>query len=82
MREPPAINLFSRTKHGADRIARKLDACKIKTATLHSNKSQNHRLRSLAAFKAGEVRVLVATDIAARGIDVDGISHVVTSTSP
>ena len=76
------VLVFSRTKHGADRIARKLEACKITTATLHSNKSQNHRLRSLAAFKAGEVRVLVATDIAARGIDVDGISHVVNFDFP
>jgi ATP-dependent RNA helicase RhlE len=76
------VLVFSRTKHGADRIARKLEACKITNATLHSNKSQNHRLRSLKAFKAGEVRVLVATDIAARGIDVTGISHVVNYDFP
>jgi ATP-dependent RNA helicase RhlE len=74
--------VFSRTKHGADRISRKLEASGIKVATLHSNKTQNHRLRSLKAFKAGEVRVLVATDIAARGIDVTGISHVVNYDFP
>ncbi len=76
------VLVFSRTKHGADRIARKLESVGIKTGTLHSNRSQNQRLRALAAFKAGEVRVLVATDIAARGIDVDGISHVVNYDFP
>jgi len=81
----PGLNMvlvFSRTKHGADRIARKLDQCGIKSATLHSNRSQNQRLRALADFKSGAVRVLVATDIAARGIDVDGISHVVNFDFP
>jgi len=77
-----SVLVFSRTKHGADRISRKLEASGIKVATLHSNKTQNHRLRSLKAFKAGEVRVLVATDIAARGIDVTGISHVVNYDFP
>ena len=77
-----SVLIFSRTKHGADRIARKLEASHIKTGTLHSNKSQNQRLRALKEFKAGEVRVLVATDIAARGIDVDGISHVVNFDFP
>jgi ATP-dependent RNA helicase RhlE len=81
----PAMNMvlvFSRTKHGADRIARKLEQSSISSATLHSNRSQNQRLRALKAFKDGEVRVLVATDIAARGIDVDGISHVVNFDFP
>jgi ATP-dependent RNA helicase RhlE len=81
----PAMNMvlvFSRTKHGADRIARKLEQSGISSATLHSNRSQNQRLRALKAFKDGEVRVLVATDIAARGIDVDGISHVVNFDFP
>ncbi len=81
----PAMNMvlvFSRTKHGADRIARKLEQSGITSATLHSNRSQNQRLRALKAFKDGEVRVLVATDIAARGIDVDGISHVVNFDFP
>src|SRR4051812_37414077 len=76
------VLVFSRTKHGADRIARKLESVGVKTGTLHSNRSQNQRLRALASFKAGEVRVLVATDIAARGIDVDGISHVVNYDFP
>jgi ATP-dependent RNA helicase RhlE len=81
----PAMNMvlvFSRTKHGADRIARQLDREGITTATLHANRSQNQRLRALADFKSGAVRVLVATDIAARGIDVDGISHVINFDFP
>ncbi|MEY2466748.1 MAG: ATP-dependent helicase RhlE [Verrucomicrobiota bacterium] len=81
----PGMNMvlvFSRMKHGADRIARNLEQQGIKTATLHSNRSQNQRLRALKDFKSGAVRVLVATDIAARGIDVDGISHVVNYDFP
>ena len=76
------VLVFSRMKHGADRIARNLEQHGIKTATLHSNRSQNQRLRALKDFKSGAVRVLVATDIAARGIDVDGISHVVNFDFP
>jgi ATP-dependent RNA helicase RhlE len=76
------VLVFSRTKHGADRIARKLEASGITTGTLHSNRSQNQRLRALQEFKEGKVRVLVATDIAARGIDVDGISHVINYDFP
>jgi ATP-dependent RNA helicase RhlE len=76
------VLIFSRTKHGADRIARQLEAKGIRTGTLHSNRSQNQRLRALKDFKSGAVRVLVATDIAARGIDVDGISHVVNFDFP
>jgi len=76
------VLVFSRTKHGADRIARKLEQDGIRCATLHANRSQNQRLRALKDFKAGTVRVLVATDIAARGIDVDGISHVVNFDFP
>ena len=76
------VLVFTRTKHGADRIARRLEAANIRTATLHSNRSQNQRLRALQDFKDGKVRVLVATDIAARGIDVDGISHVVNYDFP
>jgi Superfamily II DNA and RNA helicases len=76
------VLVFSRTKHGADRIARRLEQRGIPTATLHSNRSQNQRLRALKAFKDGQVRVLVATDIAARGIDVDNISHVVNFDFP
>ncbi|MEN9676914.1 MAG: hypothetical protein RIS76_2810 [Verrucomicrobiota bacterium] len=81
----PGLNMvlvFSRMKHGADRIARRLEQNGIATATLHSNRSQSQRLRALADFKSGAVRVLVATDIAARGIDVDGISHVVNYDFP
>jgi len=77
-----SVLVFSRTKHGADRIARKLESSGIKSATLHSNRTQGQRLRALGAFKAGEVQVLVATDIAARGIDVDGISHVINYDFP
>jgi len=76
------VLVFTRTKHGADRIAKRLEAGGIKTGTIHSNRSQNQRLRALKDFKAGTVRVLVATDIAARGIDVDGISHVVNYDFP
>jgi ATP-dependent RNA helicase RhlE len=76
------VLVFSRMKHGADRIAQKLEYDGIRTATLHSNRSQNQRLRALNDFKSGAVRVLVATDIAARGIDVDGISHVVNYDFP
>jgi ATP-dependent RNA helicase RhlE len=76
------VLVFPRTKHGADRLARRLEASGIKTGTIHSNRSQNQRLRALKDFKSGAVRVLVATDIAARGIDVDGISHVVNYDFP
>ena len=81
----PELNMvlvFSRMKHGADRIARSLEAKGITTATLHSNRSQGQRLKALKDFKSGAVRVLVATDIAARGIDVDGISHVINYDFP
>ena len=76
------VLVFSRMKHAADRLARQLEQAGIRTATLHSNRSQNQRLRALQDFKSGAVRVLVATDIAARGIDVDGISHVVNYDFP
>ena len=76
------VLVFSRMKHGADRIAKQLEQQGIRTATLHSNRSQSQRLRALKDFKSGAVRVLVATDIAARGIDVDGISHVVNFDFP
>ncbi|MFO1488601.1 MAG: DEAD/DEAH box helicase [Verrucomicrobiota bacterium] len=76
------VLVFSRMKHGADRLARQLEQKGVRTATLHSNRSQNQRLKALKDFKSGAVRVLVATDIAARGIDVDGISHVVNYDFP
>jgi len=76
------VLVFSRMKHAADRLARQLEHAGVRCATLHSNRSQNQRLRALKDFKDGAVRVLVATDIAARGIDVDGISHVVNYDFP
>jgi ATP-dependent RNA helicase RhlE len=76
------VLVFVRMKHAADRLSRQLERSGIRTATLHSNRSQNQRLRALRDFKDGDVRVLVATDIAARGIDVDGISHVVNFDFP
>jgi superfamily II DNA/RNA helicase len=74
--------IFTRTKHGADKVARSLARSGIGAEAIHGNKSQNQRERVLAAFRKGEVRTLVATDIAARGIDVDGISHVVNFDLP
>ncbi len=76
------VLVFSRMKHAADRVARQLEQKGIRCATLHSNRSQNQRLKALKDFKSGAVRVLVATDIAARGIDVDGISHVINYDFP
>jgi ATP-dependent RNA helicase RhlE len=69
--------VFSRTKHGADRIVKHLDMDGIAASAIHGNKAQNARERALAAFRDGSAPVLVATDIAARGIDVDGVTHVI-----
>ncbi len=74
--------VFSRTKHGSDRIVRQLGNAGIVAEAIHGNKSQPQRERALAAFKAGTCRVLVATDIAARGIDVSGVSHVINYELP
>jgi ATP-dependent RNA helicase RhlE len=74
--------VFARTKHGADKIAKTLLRNGIRAAALHSNKSQSVRLRTLAEFKSTKPPVLVATDIAARGLDVDGISHVINYELP
>ena len=74
--------VFTRTKHGADKVVRGLAKAGISAHAIHGNKSQNQRERVLAAFRQGEVLTLVATDIAARGIDVDGISHVVNFDLP
>lgn len=68
--------VFTRTKHGADRVAKELNKAGIPADAIHGNKSQNYRQRTLAAFKADKLKVLVATDLAARGIDVDGVTHV------
>lgn len=74
--------VFTRTKHGADKVVRGLAKAGISAHAIHGNKSQNQRERVLAAFRKGEVLTLIATDIAARGIDVDGISHVVNFDLP
>jgi superfamily II DNA/RNA helicase len=74
--------VFTRTKHGADKVVRALAKAGLDAAAIHGNKSQGQRERVLAAFRAGTVRTLVATDIAARGIDVEGISHVVNYDLP
>ena len=74
--------VFTRTKHGADKVARHLEAVGQPVAAIHGNKSQSQRERALAAFRNGHIRVLVATDVAARGIDVDGVTHVVNFELP
>jgi superfamily II DNA/RNA helicase len=76
------VLVFTRTKHGADKVTRRLVEAGISAEAIHGNKSQGQRERALAAFRSGKVRTLVATDIAARGIDVDGISHVVNFDLP
>ena len=74
--------VFTRTKHGANRVVEYLEKRRIVAAAIHGNKSQGARTRALDGFKRGDVRVLVATDLAARGIDVDGISHVINFDLP
>ncbi|WP_374307026.1 DEAD/DEAH box helicase [Methylocella sp.] len=74
--------VFTRTKRGADKVAQHLEEAGIAAAAIHGNKSQSQRERSLASFRAGRVRALVATDIAARGIDVDAVTHVVNFELP
>jgi ATP-dependent RNA helicase RhlE len=74
--------VFTRTKHGADRVAKGLDEAGISALAIHGNKSQGQRERALAAFRSGQARALVATDIAARGIDIDDVSHVVNFELP
>jgi len=71
------VIVFTRTKRGADRVARSLEQVGVEAASIHGDKSQGQRERALADFKAGKVRALVATDIAARGIDIDAVTHVV-----
>lgn len=83
--EDPEIDralVFTRTKHGADKVVRKLMAKNFPAQAIHGNKSQSQRLKALAAFKSGDCRILVATDIAARGIDIVGISHVINFEMP
>ena len=74
--------VFTRTKHGADKVCKFLENAGHRSAALHGNKSQGQRERALGAFRDGKVKVLVATDIAARGIDIDGVSHVVNYELP
>ena len=71
------VLVFTRTKHGADKVVRALQKSGFAAEAIHGNKSQNQRERVLAAFRDGKLRILIATDIAARGIDVDGVSHVI-----
>jgi ATP-dependent RNA helicase RhlE len=74
--------VFTRTKRGADRVAKTLEEAGVEAAAIHGNKSQGQRERALAAFRGGRTRVLVATDIAARGIDIDDVTHVVNFELP
>jgi ATP-dependent RNA helicase RhlE len=76
------VLIFSRTKHGADRIVKLLAGSGIPANAIHGNKSQPQRERALAEFKSGKVKIMVATDIAARGIDVSGVSHVINFELP
>jgi len=81
-KEIEQVLLFSRTKHGADRIVRNLRNKKIESAAIHGEKSQNQRQKALMQFKKGQIRVLVATDIAARGIDIDKLRYVINYDIP
>lgn len=74
--------IFSRTKHGADKITKDLVKAGIKTEAIHGNKSQNARQKALSNFKSGQIKALIATDIAARGIDIDELSHVINYELP
>ena len=76
------VLVFTRTKHGADRLAKQLLKNHISAEAIHGNKSQNARVKSLSNFRSGQTKVLVATDIAARGIDVEGITHVINYDLP
>lgn len=77
-----SVLVFGRTKHGCDKVVRILNKKGVKAAAIHGNKSQNARQKALKAFKAGELKVLVATDIAARGIDISGLEYVVNYELP
>lgn len=76
------VLVFTRTKHGANRLAKQLESAGIEAVAIHGNKSQNARTRALAGFKSGDVRALVATDIAARGLDIDQLPQVVNFDLP
>ena len=76
------VVVFTRTKHGADKVAKRLIQCGVEADAIHGNKAQNRRIRALEGFRSGKIRVLVATDVAARGLDIDAISHVVNFDLP
>jgi len=76
------VLVFTRTKHGADRVVRHLERESIKATAMHADKTQPQRTRALQDFKTGRVRVLVATDIAQRGLDISGITHVINYDVP
>jgi ATP-dependent RNA helicase RhlE len=80
--EMDSVLVFARTKHRADRVVKQLQRVNIRADVIHGDRSQNQRIAALEAFRRGQARVLVATDIAARGIDVEGISHVVNYDVP
>jgi ATP-dependent RNA helicase RhlE len=80
--EQGSFLVFARTKHGADKLAKKLAQAGFKSAAIHGDRSQNQRIQALKGFQDGYYRVLVATDVAARGIHVEGISHVVNFDLP
>ena len=77
-----SVLVFTRTKHGADRVVKDLEVAGVGAKAIHGNKSQNNRQKALAEFKSGDIRVLVATDIAARGIDIDELMFVVNYDLP
>jgi ATP-dependent RNA helicase RhlE len=77
-----SVLIFSRTKHGADRVVRHLEKAGISATAMHADKTQAQRTKALDGFKSGEIRVLVATDIAQRGLDISGISHVINYDVP
>ena len=76
------VIVFTRTKHGADKVVRNLKRSSVRAEAIHGNKTQGQRQRSLESFRKGKIRVLVATDIASRGIDVDHVSHVINYELP
>src|SRR5690606_22408195 len=76
------VLVFARTKHGCDRVVKRLEQAGIRSNAIHGNKSQPQRERALAEFRSAKVPVLIATDVAARGIDIPGVSHVVNFELP
>jgi len=76
------VLVFGRTKHGVEKVAKALYACGIKADSIHGNKTQNYRQKALTKFKKGEIKVLVATDVAARGLDINNVSHVINFDIP